>query len=79
MIHLHVTPSIVCRDDLMAAVSALNKGGVVAYPTETFYGLAVDPRSPVAVRRIFDLKRRAPDHALPLIASDVDQTSITSA
>ena len=73
MIRLRVTPSIVDSDDLVPAVSALEKGGVVAFPTETFYGLAVDPRSAVAVKRIFELKRRAPDQALPLIASDVDQ------
>lgn len=73
MIHLRVRPSIVGPDDLMAAVSALHSGGVVAFPTETFYGLAVDPRSALAVKRIFELKRRAPDQPLPLIASGIDQ------
>ena len=73
MIHLRVTPSLLGPDDLVPAVSALNRGGVVAFPTETFYGLAVDPRSAVAVRKVFELKRRAPDQPLPLIASGVDQ------
>jgi L-threonylcarbamoyladenylate synthase len=73
MIHLRVTPSTVGPDDLAAAVSALDMGGVVAFPTETFYGLAVDPRSAVAVKRVFELKRRAPDQPLPLIASDIAQ------
>jgi len=72
MIHLRVTP-LVGPDDLAQAVSALGRGGVVAFPTETFYGLAVDPRSAAAVKRVFELKRRAPDQALPLIASDIDQ------
>jgi L-threonylcarbamoyladenylate synthase len=73
MIHLRVRPSIVSPDDLVPAVSALHSGGVVAFPTETFYGLAVDPRSTLAVRRIFELKRRPADQPLPLIASSVAQ------
>ena len=72
MIHLRVTP-LVGPDDLVQAVSALGLGGVVAFPTETFYGLAVDPRSATAVKRVFEVKRRAPDQPLPLIASGVDQ------
>jgi L-threonylcarbamoyladenylate synthase len=73
MIHLRVTPSMLGPHDLEPAVIALGKGGVVAFPTETFYGLAVDPRSAPAVKRVFELKRRAPDQPLPLIASSVDQ------
>jgi L-threonylcarbamoyladenylate synthase len=73
MIHLRVTPSMLGPHDLEPAVSALDKEGVVAFPTETFYGLAVDPRSAAAVKRVFELKRRAPDQPLPLIASSVDQ------
>ena len=45
----------------------------MAFPTETFYGLAVDPRSAAAVAKVFELKRRGPDQPLPLIASDIDQ------
>jgi len=72
MIHLRVT-SMAGPDDLADAVSALANGGVVAFPTETFYGLAVDPRSPLGVQRVFALKRRPPDQPLPLIASGLDQ------
>jgi L-threonylcarbamoyladenylate synthase len=57
------------------AVDALHAGGVVAFPTETFYGLAVDPRSPAAVAKLFALKRRPPDQPLPLIAADIDQVA----
>ena len=72
MIHLRITPDAGAAT-LAPAVSALHDGGVVAFPTETFYGLAVDPRSALAVKRVFEIKRRPPDHPLPLIASDVDQ------
>ncbi len=73
MIHLHVTAVTIAPGDLAPAVSALRRGGIVAFPTDTFYGLAADPRSADAVRKIFDLKRRAPDQPLPLIASGADQ------
>jgi L-threonylcarbamoyladenylate synthase len=73
MIRLRVTPSTITPGDLDPAVSALRGGGVVAFPTETFYGLAADPRSAVAVKKIFALKQRPPDQPLPLIASDIEQ------
>jgi L-threonylcarbamoyladenylate synthase len=73
MIHLRVRPSSLGPDDLVPAVSALHSGGIVAFPTETFYGLAVDPRSALAVRRVFALKGRAVDQPLPLIAGGIDQ------
>ena len=73
MIHLRVTAAVVGPDDLAPAIGALRSGGVVAFPTETFYGLAVDPRSALAVRKVFELKRRAPDQPLPLIAAGIDQ------
>lgn len=47
-----------------AALSALRGGLIVGAPTDTVYGVAVDPDNPVAVRALFDLKNRG-DH-LPL-------------
>jgi len=60
---------------LADAVEALRTGGVVAFPTETFYGLAVDPRSAPAVKKIFSLKERPPDQPLPLIAASIEQVA----
>ncbi len=57
---------------LAVAASVLDRGGVIAFPTETVYGLAADPASPAAVARVFELKERASGEALPLIAADVD-------
>src|SRR5688500_3331046 len=48
-------------------------GGVVAFPTDTLYGLAVDPRHDEAVERLFGVKGRQPGVPLPLIAADIDQ------
>ena len=55
------------------AVEVLQSGGVVAFPTDTVYGLAVDPRRDDAVEKLFALKGRVPGMATPLIAADLDQ------
>lgn len=61
------------RAALAAAVDALRRGGVVAYPTDTLYGLAADPASDAAMERLFAVKQRDRAQAIPLIASDLDQ------
>ena len=53
------------------AADMIRDGLVVAYPTDTLYGLAVDPRNPEAVRRLYELKGRVEGSALTLIAADV--------
>ena len=58
------------------AVDALAAGEVVAFPTDTLYGLAVDPRRSDAARRLFAVKRRPAGMAVPLIAADVDQIEL---
>jgi L-threonylcarbamoyladenylate synthase len=63
------------RARLLRAVTILRSGGVVAYPTDTLYGLAVDPRSTRAVERLFEIKPREPGKAVPLIAASVEQAS----
>ncbi len=50
--------------DLAPAVQRLKAGGLVAFPTETVYGLGADARNPLAVRRIFAAKGRPADHPL---------------
>lgn len=57
-----------------AAAAILRKGGVVAMPTETVYGLAADAANPAAVRRIFEIKGRPADH--PLIVHIADESQL---
>jgi L-threonylcarbamoyladenylate synthase len=45
----------------------LGNGGVLALPTETFYGFAAEPKSEAGVRRIFSLKGRAEGKPLPVL------------
>lgn len=55
------------------AVRRLEAGGVIAYPTETVFGLGCDPFNAAAVLRVLDLKQRNIDQGLILIASDFAQ------
>ena len=61
---------------LNPAVDALAAGGVVAFPTDTLYGLAVDPRRSDAARRLFAVKRRPAGLAVPLVAADASQIEL---
>ena len=45
-------------------------GGVIAYPTDTFYGLGADPENPVAVKRLFEIKGRQKDQPILLLIAD---------
>lgn len=60
---------------LEQAAQIIRAGGVVALPTDTLYGLAVDPFNADAVRRVFAVKGRAADRALPLVAADAAQVA----
>jgi L-threonylcarbamoyladenylate synthase len=55
------------------AADVLRRGGVVAYPTDTLYGLAVDPRNGGAVARLYAAKGRGQLSAIPLIAASLEQ------
>jgi L-threonylcarbamoyladenylate synthase len=55
------------------AAAMIREGLVVAYPTDTLYGLAVDPRNAAAVERLYALKGRPETSALTLIAADAGQ------
>lgn len=46
------------------AAAVVQRGGLVAFPTETVYGLGADARDPAAVARIFMVKGRPADHPL---------------
>ncbi len=57
------------------AVSLLRHGGIVAFPTETYYGLAVDPDCDSAVAKLFAIKNRPVDKPLLLLIAKIEQLS----
>src|SRR3954466_10064455 len=65
-------------DAIAVAVDVLQTGGVVAFPTDTLYGLAVDPRRQDAVARLFALKGRDSSVAVPLIAASLEQAALAA-
>ena len=58
------------EDVLIQTVEALKKGSIVAYPTETFYGLGVKFDIEDSLKKLYEIKKRARDKAMPLIFSD---------
>ncbi|MEX1006456.1 MAG: L-threonylcarbamoyladenylate synthase [Acidimicrobiia bacterium] len=48
--------------EIARAAEVLRGGGLVAFPTETVYGLGADASSPAALRRLYAVKRRPPEH-----------------
>jgi L-threonylcarbamoyladenylate synthase len=57
-------------DDVARAAAILRAGGLVAFPTETVYGLGADARRPEAARRIFAVKGRPADNPLIVHLAD---------
>jgi tRNA threonylcarbamoyl adenosine modification protein (Sua5/YciO/YrdC/YwlC family) len=55
------------------AAEVVATGGVVLIPTESHYGLGVDPLQPDAVEKVFALKGRPGGQALPVVCSDWEQ------
>ena len=72
MNRLRLDPNTATIDQLAPAADWLRRDGIVAFPTDTFYGLAADPRSPRAIQELFDLKGRDAQFALPLVAASTD-------
>lgn len=59
--------------DLSNALTALRTQGVIAYPTESVFGLGCDPDCDVAIHKILDLKQRSAHKGLILIAANREQ------
>ena len=57
-------------ESILPAIEILKSGGIVAYPTETFYGLGVDAFNRDAIQKIFSIKKRQPDQPLLILIPD---------
>lgn len=55
------------------AIEILKNGGIIAFPTDTVYGLGASASSHGAILRIYEAKRRPRRLALPLLLADVSQ------
>lgn len=64
-----MTATVVADDAAgrQAAIAVLRAGGLVAIPTDTVYGLAVDLSTPGGIERLFQVKQRPPDRGIVLL------------
>jgi L-threonylcarbamoyladenylate synthase len=72
-VRLETHPQAIDARAVDAAGRLVRAGGVVAFPTDTLYGLAADPFSAAAVQRVFEVKGRGAERALPLVAAEISQ------
>lgn len=70
---LEIDPQKPNKGKIAEAISVLKAGGVVVYPTETFYGLGADASNESAVERIFAIKGRAFENPISVIIADKSQ------
>lgn len=73
---LRINPRDPDAEQIAQAVRFFQEGQVVAYPTETFYGLGVDVMNERAIKRLYDLKRR--DVSLPIAILVADMPMLES-
>jgi len=76
MTTIDIDPRDILPSSIAKAVAILAAGGVVAFPTETFYGLAADAMNEKAVERIFEIKGRSFNNPIALIISRVDDLNL---
>jgi len=65
-----VSGAIPIGQQIDRAIRILREGGVVAFPTDTVYGLGADPGNESAIDKIYRVKRRSREFPLPLLLSD---------
>ena len=70
-----MTAAEISTEKIDRAVSLLRSGGLVAFPTETYYGLAVDPFNESALKRLFKVKRRPRVKPVLVLISGMNQLS----
>jgi len=70
---LALTKMNILPREIEKGVTTLKKGGVIAFPTDTVYGLGADAFNARAVERIYEIKNRARHQQLPLLIADVKQ------
>lgn len=63
------------NEDLRWAVEVMRRGGVVLYPTDTVWGIGCDATNAEAVRRVYEIKRRAESKALIVLVDSMAKLS----
>lgn len=69
MVSYQMNPERPDPETLSRVAALIRSGGVVAYPTDTLYGLAADPASRTAIEQLYRIKGRPVDQPIPLIGA----------
>ena len=59
------------EEDLIKCKAIIKNGGIIVYPTDTIYGLGCDPYNKKSVEKIFRIKKRLLNKALPILTFDI--------
>lgn len=70
---IKVNLRVIEPDKIKAIAQFLKKGGIIAYPTDTFYGLGADCFSTEAVKKIYYLKKRKSIKPISIVISEVEE------
>ena len=60
----------VMRDDIRKACEVMHKGGVILYPTDTIWGIGCDATKEEAVKRVYEIKKRADSKAMLVLVDN---------
>ena len=71
-----IIPETDMEQAIEQAGEAIKRGGIVAYPTETFYGLGVKFDREDLLKKLYDIKRRPKERAMPLIIGERELLSL---
>lgn len=58
------------KEEIRKTLGILKNGGVILYPTDTIWGLGCDATNPEAVKRIYDIKKRADNKSMLVLLDD---------
>lgn len=60
------------QDDIIKALDVLHNGGIILYPTDTIWGIGCDATNENAVKRIYDIKKRADSKSMLVLMENVN-------
>lgn len=60
-------------EEVKKCSSIIRKGGIILYPTDTIWGIGCDATNEVAVKRVFEIKKRPSSKALVILVAEVSQ------
>ncbi len=61
---------------ISSAIEIVAQGGLIAFPTDTIYGVACDPHNGSAILDLYKAKNRPPDKAIPVLIGNIEQLDL---